>query len=404
MLSTWVNETNFRKVLGGLNQVRFTEEHVDSSLFTICSYMVADPEIWKTAEGMEARGIVFDEFGEVVCRPFEKFFNLNEREDTQEHLIKEQFGKPGTRLFEKRDGSMLTPVMVDGRAVFKTKKSFFSDVAKIARAHAETIPGFLEACEDMLCWGMTPIFEFTSPSTPIVVDYGDKPQFTLLAIRDMFNGAYVYPEDGMNEASYWERFKMVEWIKEYKFLPTWKDLRDAQASYEGIEGWIIVLPDGKRVKLKTDWYMSRHRLLDIRPRDIAVAVVEEQYDDLYSAAVDRGISDVQFVDTHASVMNDFKTMWTEVHEIVEDVYELIGKPYKDQGNGLFWIPDETELRAYWKDAAELAKKLDPKLCAHAMTVIRGKEVDYKKWWYKDYHQKYGLRSIFNSNFGKDIDN
>ena len=51
----------------------------------------------------ECRGIIFDSnTGDIIRRPFHKFFNVNEREETQDHVI--DLSRPHA-ILEKLDGS-----------------------------------------------------------------------------------------------------------------------------------------------------------------------------------------------------------------------------------------------------------------------------------------------------------
>jgi len=63
----------------------------------------------------ECRGIIFDsKTGDIIRRPYHKFFNVNEREETQENQI--NLGHPHV-IVEKLDGSMIAPFIVDGQMI-----------------------------------------------------------------------------------------------------------------------------------------------------------------------------------------------------------------------------------------------------------------------------------------------
>lgn len=384
-------EPAMRASLQGLDAVRFQDQYVNGERFTICSYMISDKEIWNREYGLEARGITFGSGGQIVCRPFEKFFNLNEVESTQEHLIEQEYGLPGTRVQEKRDGSMLTPVLVDGMGVvFKTKKSFTSDVALVAQEHAEKDKDFMRACQWCLEAGYTPIFEFTSPDSQIVIDYGNSTEFVLLAIRDMVSGTYFYPngEKSTVRNYLWALFDCKK-IKEFELTPDWDWLRAQQETATDIEGWVVVLPSGKRFKLKTKWYLDRHRLIDLRYRDVAKMVINETLDDIKSSAFDRDLDLVILNSIEDQVISEYTSIVEQIESAESDVL------YRLSLDGI--QPSDT--REFWSSAAAISRLVYPAIFGTVMSKLRGKDVDYKDIWMDRFCSGYSLRSVYNANFG-----
>lgn len=386
------HELDLRETMKDLSSVRFQEQEVLGSTHTICSYMISDPEIWNRPNGLECRGITFNEFGTIVCRPFEKFFNVNEVASTQEGIIRELYKKNGTRLQNKRDGSMLTPIFLKDRVVFKTKKSFYSDVALRAQEFAEHIHQenrFLDAVSTCVVWGYTPIFEFTSPEAQIVVDYGSMPKFVLLAIRDTETGEYIYPDDKRFRFNPWDLFTMVDWIEETLDLPSWDELMAMKEFVEEIEGWVIVLPNGQRVKVKTKWYMDRHRLIDLRYRDVAKMVVNETIDDLKANAVDRGLSMEILNQIEEQVVGELRSLIIRWNDSEAECNRLLREAGIENDGSREW----------WSKVAFIAKDLLPDNFGTLMSKMRGKELDYKEMWSKQFEKEYSLRSVYNINFG-----
>ena len=58
----------------------------------------------------ECRGMLFYKDGALMARRLHKFFNVNERDETQENQI--DWSKPHV-ILEKLDGSMITPVFTE---------------------------------------------------------------------------------------------------------------------------------------------------------------------------------------------------------------------------------------------------------------------------------------------------
>ncbi len=60
--------------------------------YTAIDYNFALADTFDDPMRLECRGIKFDADGKILARPFQKFFNIGEREDTQPHLL--DFSQP----------------------------------------------------------------------------------------------------------------------------------------------------------------------------------------------------------------------------------------------------------------------------------------------------------------------
>ena len=228
------------------SRIMFKEEKVNGKKFTIVSHVATDDELWKIPLAKEVCGITFNEQGDCVCRPFEKFFNVNETEDTR--ISKLDFN--GAILTKKYDGIMITPVLVGDKVVFKSKESFLSDVAKTANRAASN--KLKEFCETLLVQGITPIFEFMHPKHRNVIDYGARPHFVLIAARRIADGKYV-DIDGL-ELKYDVPCGVVR-----RLNVNIDALMHAIDHSTSEAGFVVVLANGERVKFKTKWYAKAQR-------------------------------------------------------------------------------------------------------------------------------------------------
>ena len=348
--------------------VRFKEEVVENESFTIVSYMIADKDFWEQPLADECRGITFKtDTGECVCRPFNKFFNVGEREDTTPAIVSSTFKE----CYEKKDGSMLTPIITrTGNVKFKTKKSFFSEVADTANrcATQEIIALSLVCAGD---YNATPVFEFTHPDHKIVIDYPEWARWTLLVIRDNKTGEYL-SYDTMKMFS--ENFG-VNLIP--RFSLSWKEIEEKIVSAKEIEGFVLLLDDGRRVKYKTAWYKSLHRTMtELRARDVAEAVIDETVDDLKSLISSQGksLAPIEMIESQVT----FEL--SEIREEVESITQSLGN-------------------LSFKDAA-MKLKTD-KLFSLVMDKLRGKEPNYIGFWKRNFLKTYSLRVIYNPSFLKD---
>lgn len=301
---------DFRSKINHKDEIR--EAEIAPNLISFC-YMISGPDTFDSPEARECRGIVFDKrTGEVVGRPLHKFFNVNEREETRPENLPSQIA----RLMDKRDGSMIHTVKVVGESgnttfALKSKKSFESEVAVKATEWInlpENITFFL-FCEKMAMAGHTAIFEFTAPDARIVLPYKNA-ELQLLHIRNNRTGVY-WPDEEVKAACAIFKIKAVEQFNN-EFV-TLQMLLDAAKTSENIEGWIAQYPNGEMVKVKTDWYLKRHRAMTfLRERDIAQLVLDEGVDDVKSMLVGDGVDINDILQIEQRAVEQLNELWASV--------------------------------------------------------------------------------------------
>jgi len=199
---------------------------------------------------LNSRGIILNrKTGEVVSQPFPKFFNMNQRHDTQECNLP---WKDGFRIFKKEDGWLGILYRVNGEHRIATRGSFRSDGAVWATAWLKRYD--LSTLPDEV----TLLFEIICPITHIVVNYGDRRDLVLLAAYNRHTG----------EEYSWGQVR--EWNKEFGFTlidsydQNWLGYCRGQiktASGDKLEGFVIRFNNGLRVKIKCEDYFRRHAML-----------------------------------------------------------------------------------------------------------------------------------------------
>ncbi|USV40956.1 RNA ligase [Xanthomonas phage BUDD] len=350
--------------------VRFREETINGNDVVIISYMLSNDALWKMPLGVECRGITFNKVtGKLISLPFEKFFNVNEKEHTQEHVIRDYLIQS---VLDKRDGSMITPAFIGGAIALKTKKTFFSDVALAAQR--ELTPELAEFCEKMLSLDFCPIFEYTDPDCKIVLDYGKTPELVLLAMRDMTDGKYLSYEHLVEITRTWN----VRLVPNYVNVEKVSDLLTLAATAEDIEGWVIYTSQG-RFKVKTKWYCDRHHLIDIRERDIATLVLEEKLDDLMPNLI-AGEADMEAIrEIERRVTDGISQLMDTVAYLGLHAGDIaIGKARAD------WVND---------NCGKLAKFVH-----RAARGVENSDESFKEFYRQHYLSTFSLRSIGNPNF------
>ena len=335
---------------------------------TVVCYMLQDDETFEGASAAherECRGITFGPDGKIAARTLHKFFNIGEREDTQPHSIP---WAQVVRIMDKRDGSMVTPVLrtlpnvpieAISTIVWKTKKSFETKEATLAAQVAALTPNGHDWIVAVLRAGFTPTFEITSPKFPIVLKY-DRDELTLLHVRENMTGRYL-SEDELQQLN--SPFPIVENLIDQFYgeglpakLVSWEKLKAAAEVREGIEGWIVQLSTGEMFKVKTKWYCDLHRtIVFLRERDVARLALDDKIDDLIGqfALVDKDPAPVRRI--NKIVLADLAELQAEVEA---EHAKLVGKTKKE---------------------AALATK-DHRLFGLIMRAMDGKEIDVREWY------------------------
>lgn len=225
----------------------------------------------------EARGLIFcSKTGELLSRPFHKFFNLGEREDVMEVDL----SKPHV-IMEKLDGSMIRPFRVGDTIRWGTKMGV-TDVAKQAEEFVAKNPHYQKFAEAAIHDGnsFTPIFEWCSRQQRIVIDYPED-KLVLLAVRDNFTGKYL-TRDTIKTLGYLWGIPVVNVLDVTDPVPSQEELVTMIRSMSDMEGVVVQFADGHMVKIKADTYVALHRAKSLleNERDVVGLVLDEKIDDL----------------------------------------------------------------------------------------------------------------------------
>jgi RNA ligase len=189
---------------------------------------------------LQCRGLVTDTDGNVVARPFKKFFNMEEGK----HTPTSEFD-----VYEKMDGSLIIIFWYEGGWVVASRGSFTSEQAVAASKI------FFDKLDHNFSIGITYLFEFTAKWNRIVVDYGEEDNLTLLgAIRT----------DDETEANY-EQLEMIargancDVVKRYDGIKDYSTLKGIIKDNQ--EGFVVRFSNGDRMKIKGEEYLRLHKIM-----------------------------------------------------------------------------------------------------------------------------------------------
>jgi len=232
---------------------------------------------------LNMRGTILDIEGNVIAKPFPKFFNMEELLDTG--IPNESF-----EVFEKMDGSLgiffyyertlsleeryniwfnnnyvtgmerffdpnklpdfddpyyePTP-KIKGEWHMATRGSFTSEQAIKGMEIAKRLN------YDNICvLGYTYLFEIIYPENRIVVDYGKEERLVLLGVMDKKGEEFPYSEI---EGEGWDIVNKYDGVNDYT------KLKEMISNNE--EGYVIRFSGGMRMKIKGEEYVRLHRIL-----------------------------------------------------------------------------------------------------------------------------------------------
>lgn len=186
---------------------------------------------------LQCRGIVTDDEGNVVARPFKKFFNIEEGK----HNPTEEF-----EVFEKMDGSLGILFNYKDEWILATRGSFTSEQSKKGRELLEKYP--LEKLDK----NNTYLFEILFIENRIVVDYGGYEGLVLLGAFNTETGEEL-PYSELKLLEGFDIVKKYDGIKDYTTL---KSLIDNNA-----EGFVVRFSNGDRMKIKGEEYLRLHKIM-----------------------------------------------------------------------------------------------------------------------------------------------
>lgn len=232
-----------------------------------------------------ARGKIFDmETKEIVSYPFDKFFNVNEVEDTKEEVVKTLL-KNNRYLYvtDKKDGSTIIVSKYKGQPLITTNGSFDNEQIDWAKKiFAKKYTKFLSELED----GFTYIFELIHPENRIVIDYGDEQALYMLAIRNI-ETCELLSLDKIHSIADYFGFPYPEVFSFNKL----DDIIYLAHNMKGAnkEGWVLRIgaTDGHEymLKIKLDEYFEMHSAFDrIKLSFVYRHLIDNDLDDFIAIA------------------------------------------------------------------------------------------------------------------------
>lgn len=313
------------------NSFYFVDQVRDGHVFRIFLYRLAQYTDYSQPNALNCRGTMFElERGtlapmRLASWPMEKFFNVNENPFTQNLNFTDAQG-----VFSKEDGSLISTYHIDNTLFVKSKGSLWSEQAVAAQAYIDANQDFKDELADLTDTGYTIDMEWCAPENRIVLPYREQTLFVLGA-RHNESGWRLWPRDLGNKdfrAQYPEVARRL--VKDHL-----ADIRNVAKfveeipKMENIEGFVIVTLQQQRVKVKTEWYLTRHRLKDSvnNPAHLFEAIVTEAVDDIKTMFAADELTLGIIADMEKKAIPAFNTMIATVEQFHRENKDLDRKSY-----------------------------------------------------------------------------
>lgn len=210
---------------------------------------------------IRCRGLIIDNNYNVLNNPFPKFFNLGENEESMIRNLPAEIPS----ITEKLDGMLGILYQEGDNPAITTRGRFDSPYAEWAtnwlRLKGYSMKDFKH--------DYTYLFEIIYPQNKIVVDYGDRKELILIAVRDNYND---------QELNHVEEAEELGFSYAKEFYPNSKSgtdkINDALKYLENrkgteYEGFVCRYSTGLRIKIKSSDYKRLSKILTgISARDI----------------------------------------------------------------------------------------------------------------------------------------
>lgn len=195
------------------------------------------------------RGLILDDEGNIVARPFPKFFNYGETDMYDEEITPDT----SVQAYDKLDGS-LGIVYWDKKGLpqVATRGSFTSVMAEHASEQIKNIllPNFEN---------VTLLVEIIYPENQIVIDYRGIDDLFLLGGVDIATGQFSSPVEMFTEIrGVYPHGGFHYLAQDYHEISTVQDALN-NLNRTNREGFVLHTDEGTMVKVKQDDYLAMHK-------------------------------------------------------------------------------------------------------------------------------------------------
>lgn len=224
-----------------------------------------------TKRTISARGLFLNDKSDVVARGYDKFFNIGQKE-TLEDLAKQFSNNQLIEVSDKENGYLgiisyvpeMKDLLITSKGNGEAYSKLFEDILKEKlKENNVSFDDFKEYFKTELS-GYSLTCEVVSSLDKHIVNYNDKDEiFMLNIIKNTFEEQdFSYNHEKLLKLN--EKFHLPIVEKRFLRFENDKDFIDFVNNAKNepfIEGYVLTnLETGKKIKLKTDWYLEQKRI------------------------------------------------------------------------------------------------------------------------------------------------
>lgn len=306
---------------------------------------------------LACRGLILNErTGDVLARPFSKFFNFGEDAGI---LLEKPKGEPTISI--KLDGSLGISYIWNDKLYWSTRGSFESLQAGVANRIWKAKYSHVDIEKVR---GITLLTEIIDAGTRVVVDYEGLSELVLIGAIRIEDGYDYSHEELVLLAS-----DLGMAVNERTNLTTQQALELKTEIGYNEEGWVLRWPNGFRLKIKGDKYMDIHRLL-------------------YGLSIKKKVE----VWAKGDIQELVKKLPEEFRKEVEDFetkLNLIEKGIKDSVNEFYQSCLKLDFKSRKEFALYARDNGVKKYLSFYFNLLDGREPDYREYILKNYRDLLG---------------
>lgn len=264
----------------------------------------------------QCRGIILNKYTyDVVCLPFDRFFNYGEN-NAGTNL---DWKKNKIKVMEKVDGSLIKIWYDKGKWNISTRGTVYCNSYNVSLAGLTfeklvlnafgvlSIEDFQENFKDANK-ELTHLFELTSPQSRVVTDYGSKPAMHYLASRNTQTGLYSS-----------ECFSGIKYRNSKVFdLNTVEDCFTASKELDNLqEGFVVYVNEVPSFKIKSPQYVAVHHIRGegLTSKRICELVFIEEHEEYLNYFPEDRKYFTPYLDKYQEILSNIEHKYEEVKDI-----------------------------------------------------------------------------------------
>lgn len=245
---------------------------------------------WTEPHILDARGLIIDFDGNIIARPYPKFFNYKQLSSytslPQEVRNLSEWNSDLEYVMDKADGSLVIAYTHNKKLMLSSSGNVFSEHSKLFYKLLDSYPESTRNTLFELGKKYTINMEYVSPFNQIVIPYNET-KFILHGARETDSGKFV----SLEKLKEFSVSLGIELIKVYDEINSLDSLLSELKTLDNKEGFVASFADGFRLKFKTNEYVALHslysplmtgRLTKAFIESIVEMIIDDTFDDYIS--------------------------------------------------------------------------------------------------------------------------